>query len=114
MSSAEDFYDRLGLDAVVEGLYGSLFEARSAPVPLDQLKATYRSEFITSLETSFSSTDLRAVAAHLESHGQLPEDFKLWLDRELIDAFNRTSDRHLNRSADDVRLQNTIKRDGPD
>ncbi len=120
VASADEFYDLLGLQKVVEAIYDSALADLPDPISLDELKAAHKSEFVAALNSRFSLADLHRAAGHMQTHNELPKDVSSWINLELITAFSRAADQLLdNRSNHSdtrkaIELRNTIKRDAPE
>ena len=112
--TASEFYDRLGLDSVVEEIYGPRMDAsvRARPIaaPLSALKATFRTEFIASLESRYSVTELNRIANHTE-HSEFTKEFEAWLNREIVAVLQKTSNQHINSDSKDGGFKITSKGD---
>ena len=74
IESGEDFYDLLGLQKIVEGVYEPMLGDLPVTISLDELKAAHKSEFVVALNSKYSLADLRRAADHMHTHNQLPED----------------------------------------
>jgi len=101
-AAAEEFFDRLGMDNLIEQSYGANATGpiqRRREIPLktvEKMKTTFRAEMVGSIAHRYSADELSRLVSEIEGTGELPADFKSWLDPALVMALQQANNVHLN------------------